>query len=313
MAARLTREEAQALLDNLTDDKVKLYHDIAAFREECARQNRRCGRLDVRNHFSIGSDTAVELMRIQDALKSRAPDLPDEEPTTPFALALVATRTGTRIDTSEAAINAAFAKVVADERDRARARYEVTLTGLHATIEALSSRLCDSEGMEAELATELAVAKKSIERFTANSTAMHTENETMKQNMAEIDSAMESLRTHSMALAKETIDVRTLNVSLAERLSDLVQQRDTLQADADSLRSEVNLKDKTNFDLLRSNSALKQEVDALSARIRFSEASLLAAERRNANEIAALLDAMNSLTATMSRDVPKYSSPPEHV
>lgn len=313
MAARLTREEAQALLDNLTEDKVKLYHDIAAFRVECARQNRRCGRLDVRNHFSIGSDTAVELMRIQDALKSRAPDLPNEEPTIPFSIAMIATQAGIAIGRSEAEINAAFAKVAADERDHAHGRHEATLTGLHATIEALSSRLYDSETMEGELATELAKAKETVERLTANSAVLLTENEKMKHDMAEIDSAMESLRAHSMALARETIDIRTLNVSIAERHSDLVQQRDTLKAAAESLRSEVDRSDKTNFDLLRSNSAFKQEVDALSARIRFSEASLLAAERRNANEIATLLDAMNSLTATMSQDAGRYSSPPEHV
>lgn len=63
----------------------------------------------------------------------------------------------------------------------------------------------------------------------------------------------------------------------------------------------------------RPNSALKQEVDTLSARIRFSEVSLQAAERRNTNEIAALLDAMKSLTATVSRGDRKYCSPPEHV
>lgn len=252
MAARLTREEAQALLNDLPEDKAKLYHDIAAFREECARQNRRCGRLDVRNHFSIGSDTAVELMRIQDALKTREPDLPDEEPTIPFALALVAAQAGTRIGRSEAEINAAFAKIAADERDRARAKYEAISAGLHATIEALSSRLCDSEAMEAQLATELAKAKETIERLTANSAVLLTENEGMKHDMAEIDSAMKSLRAHSMALAKETIDVRTLNASIAGGHSDLIQQRDTLKAEADSLRSEVNLKDKTNFDLLRS-------------------------------------------------------------
>jgi DNA repair exonuclease SbcCD ATPase subunit len=313
MAARLTREEAQALLDNLTEDKVKLYHDIAAFREECARQNRRCGRLDVRNHFSIGSDTAVELMRIQDALKSRKPDHPDEEPTIPFNIAMIATRTGVKIDRTETEINVAFAKVAADERDRAYARYEATLAGLHATIEALSSRLYDSEAMEAELATELAKAKETIERLTANSAVLLTENEGMKHTMAEIDSAMESLREHSMALAKETIDVRTLNVSLAERHSDLVQQRDALKAEAENLRSEINLGDKTNFDLLRANSALKREVDALSAKIRFSEVSLHAAERRNTNEIAALLDAMKSLTASMLRDGGGYSPPPQHV
>jgi hypothetical protein len=157
---------------------------------------------------------------------------------------------------------------------------------------------------------ELAKAKETIERLTANSAVLLTENEGMKQNMAEIDSAMESLRAHSVALAKETIDVRTLNVSIAERHSDLVQQRDTLGAEADRLRSELNLKEKTNFDLLRSNSALKQEVDALSVRIRFSEVSLQAAERRNSNEIATLLDAMNSLTATMSRGDGGYSPPP---
>jgi chromosome segregation ATPase len=198
-------------------------------------------------------------------------------------------------------INAAFAKVAAHERDRAHARYEATLAGLHATIETLSSRLCDSEAMEAELAAKRAEAKETIERLAANNAVLFTENEGMKHDMAEIDAAMESLRAHSMALAKETIDVRTLNASIATRHSDLVQQRDTLKAEADNLRSEVHLKDKANFDLLRSNSALKQEVDALSARIRFSEASLLAAERRNSNEIAALLDAMKSLTASMSR------------
>ncbi len=51
----------------------------------------------------------------------------------------------------------------------------------------------------------------------------------------------------------------------------------------------------------------------MSARIRASEASLLAAERCNANETAALLEAMNSLTTSMSRDDRKYRSPPEHV
>lgn len=187
------------------------------------------------------------------------------------------------------------------------------MAGLHATIEALSSRLYDSEAMEAELATELAKAKETIERLTANSAVLLTENEGMKHTMAEIDSEMESLRAHSMALAKETIDVRTLNVFLAERHSDVVQQRDTLKAEAESLRSEVNLRDKTHFDLLRSNSALRLDVNALSAKIRFSEVSLQAAERRNTNEIAALLDAMKSLIASMSRDGSGYSPPPEHV
>jgi len=307
MRIRLNREEAQIEFEKLPPDEKELLYKIVAYCGDCKAKNICVGRKNVRDKFKCATDLVVRLMRIMDALEAEDHAFSNNKsPRIPFAFAALATDTMVAIGRTEQQFAAAFAKVAADERDRALAEFEPKLAALRGTIEDLSIRLDDSEAMQAELADELTEEKELAARLAENNAALIRENARMQDDLVAIEPELESLRAHAMALAKEILDVRTLNISFAGRENEIVQERDALKA-------EIKAKGDENFNLRKSNAELKQELIAASGRVKFAEASFQASERRNASEVATLVDAINSLASKISPDAHGHRPPPAHV